>query len=119
MFSCSLTITLLGLLITPLLKHGLRVLMTRPWIFFYDIQSDRMRTRVAKELEIQGIRVQKSVFFVQASRAQVKKLIRKLASLVDEETDSVCAWPLTSTWQREQRCVPDAARVVDAPYLIL
>jgi len=91
----------------------------KPWIVFYDIRNDRNRTRIAKLLVAQGIRVQKSVFFLEASTRQIQMLVQRLARHADRETDCICAWPLASNWQVAQRCIPEAAQLTEVPFLVL
>lgn len=67
--------------------------MTR-WVVAYDIRSHRRRARVARRLEQVGLRVQKSVFVLDKSAAEVRKLIRELGALIDPHADQVAAWRL-------------------------
>jgi len=69
------------------------------WLIAYDISSNRRRTKVAKRLERAGLRVQKSVFVAELSRADVDGLMKELEDLIDVRTDTVGAWALPQTWQ--------------------
>ncbi|MCK6619818.1 MAG: CRISPR-associated endonuclease Cas2 [Calditrichaceae bacterium] len=55
----------------------------------YDVVEDRARLRIMKLLKAHGFRVQKSVFECILSEAQIANLGKRLAKLIDEETDSV------------------------------
>ncbi len=72
------------------------------WLIAYDISLNRRRSRVAKQLERAGLRVQKSVFIAELSRDELKKLMGQLGGLIDRETDTVAAWALQQKWQTEQ-----------------
>jgi CRISPR-associated endonuclease Cas2 len=79
------------------------------WVIAYDVTSNRIRSRVSKGLVKEGIRIQKSVFVVEASSEQVKQLVKELGRLIDLQTDSLCAWPLAEAWRdRQQSCPSDA-----------
>lgn len=79
------------------------------WVVFYDIRTNKARRRVAKKLEQAGIRVQKSVFLLQATPKELKQVIRLVAKEIDTQTDVVAAWQLAPAWQASQQCHPGAA----------
>jgi|YNPMSStandDraft_1061717.scaffolds.fasta_scaffold05740_3 CRISPR-associated endonuclease Cas2 len=64
------------------------------WVIAYDIRANRRRTKVARRLEQAGLRVQKSVFVIDAATEEVRKLVRELSALIDPHTDQVAAWRL-------------------------
>lgn len=58
------------------------------YLVSYDIASDRIRNKVAKELCNYGKRVQYSVFECNISLSEYKKLYEKLLRLVMDEEDA-------------------------------
>ena len=79
------------------------------WVVAYDVTRDRIRSRVSKTLAKEGIRIQKSVFLVEASVSQVQQLVKTLGSIIEPATDSVCAWPLAEQWRIRQVAAPTSA----------
>ena len=55
------------------------------YVISYDIEIDRIRNKIAKELENYGRRVQYSVFECDITPAQYSKLYKSLAKLMEEE----------------------------------
>jgi CRISPR-associated endonuclease Cas2 len=80
------------------------------WIIAYDVTRNRIRTRISKVLAKEGMRIQKSVFLVEASTGEVEKLIELMSQQIEPATDSVCAWPLAENWQEKQYAGPQDAR---------
>ncbi len=70
------------------------------WLICYDVSDDRQRSRVAETLEECGTRVQKSVFEVEASSAQIGRLAARLERLLDLATDSLRSYPLCEGCRR-------------------
>lgn len=64
------------------------------WLIAYDVVADRRRARVARRLERQGERVQKSVFVARLSTAEVERLEEELQRLIDPREDVVDLLPL-------------------------
>lgn len=60
----------------------------------YDIQSDRVRARIARRLEDLGVRVQKSVFELRGTAEVVRHRVGDLALMI-EPGDSIRVYPLT------------------------
>jgi len=58
-------------------------------IISYDIQDDRVRTRLAKKLKDFGTRVQKSVFEADINEKELTRLLKLLNSIVLEKDDSI------------------------------
>jgi len=65
------------------------------WVIAYDIRCHRRRARVARRLEREGLRVQKSVFVVDKTVAELLALMRGLKELIDPDTDQIAAWRLS------------------------
>lgn len=53
------------------------------YVISYDISSDSLRTKIAKELENYGLRVQYSVFECKIDRTRFRELYRKLCQLTE------------------------------------
>lgn len=53
----------------------------------YDIESDKLRTKVAKVLEGHGERVQYSVFECNLTKPQLQKLKKRLAGIMKKAPD--------------------------------
>jgi CRISPR-associated protein Cas2 len=64
------------------------------WVI-YDIENDRIRTRVAKVCKNAGLyRVQKSVFLGTLENNEFDELKLRIEGLVDLEKDSVYVFPM-------------------------
>lgn len=61
----------------------------RRYLFAYDIPCDRRRSRVAKQLQEYGDRVQYSVFVIDSARVGVSALEAELQELINRDEDSV------------------------------
>lgn len=57
------------------------------YIVSYDISSDRIRNKVAKEMQNFGKRVQYSVFECRLSDAQLQEMYGRLATLLQSEKE--------------------------------
>jgi CRISPR-associated protein Cas2 len=88
------------------------------WVIAYDVSQDRNRVRLAKLLVANGIRIQKSVFLVEATRGQVDNLTQQMARHIDKKTDSVCAWPLAEAWRQQQKVVPPGTELMPETFII-
>lgn len=54
------------------------------YVVSYDIPRDKMRTKIAKELENYGVRIQYSVFECELTQVRFQKLYQKLVVLTQE-----------------------------------
>ena len=97
---------------------GLAKVSTMAWVVFYDIRKDKARCRVAKKLVRAGIRIQKSVFLVEATPQQVRAVIDAIAKEIDFATDTVAAWQLSHAWQTTQHCYPKTATPLTESFVI-
>lgn len=61
----------------------------------YDVARDRDRDRLAKRLEMYGLRVQKSVFECILDAVQRDQLLQFVERTIDAKTDSVRLYPMT------------------------
>lgn len=57
------------------------------YIVSYDISNDKIRNKVAKEMQNFGMRVQYSVFECRLSDVQLQKMYGKLITLMRNEAD--------------------------------
>ena len=65
------------------------------FLFVYDIHSPKKLRLVVKRLEfINSMRVQKSLFEVQGSKAEIDSLIKDVSEIIDKETDRIAVIPL-------------------------
>ena len=88
------------------------------WVVAYDVSIDRRRTKIAKLLVVKGLRLQKSVFLVEGPPRNVRRLVREIAALIDNNTDRVCAWPLIEAWKTEQLCFPPEVAPLSEEFVI-
>ena len=88
-------------------------------IISYDVVDDRRRTKVLKLLKGYGSRVQYSVFECDLEPAAFEQLGRKLAALIDLNTDSVRCYRLdAAAVQRTQIVGIGQVTVVPTHYFI-
>lgn len=74
------------------------------YVISYDIVSDRLRTKIAKELENFGKRIQYSVFECRLTEKQFQKLYGRLAALMLEaegEEGSIRIYPLCQNCEQK------------------
>lgn len=64
------------------------------WVIAYDVADDLRRSRIAKEIEKLGVRVNYSVFECLITDAQFEKLQNKLSKLLCNSEDSIIYYPL-------------------------
>jgi len=75
----------------------------------YDITSARERRAVAALLEGHGVRLQWSVFAVDATQYELVGLLRRAEGIINGENDRLHAYPvnarahLPTPWQRRQQ----------------
>ena len=65
------------------------------FVFTYDISNPKKLSKVAKILENHGIRTQYSVFEVDFSIKEAKKLFLELEQIIDKDTDRIFAIPIS------------------------
>ncbi len=66
----------------------------RTWLIAYDIAEPRRLSRLHRYLVKHAVPVQNSVFYCEATSAQMGRLIKALARLVDSDFDDVRAYQL-------------------------
>ncbi|GAB4339890.1 MAG: hypothetical protein Kow0037_25410 [Calditrichia bacterium] len=73
------------------------------WLAIYDIRDEKRLHRIAKQMENYGIRVQKSVFEIQAGRATINELREKVKGLMKPEDFVVYFAICEKDWQKIER----------------
>ncbi|HOV38145.1 MAG TPA: CRISPR-associated endonuclease Cas2 [Spirochaetales bacterium] len=77
------------------------------WLAIYDIRDERRLHKVAKTMGSYGVRVQKSVFEVIASRKVVDRLRNEVAGILDVNEDYVVYFELCERdWQKREKYGP-------------
>lgn len=70
----------------------------RQWVVVsYDIVDDKRRSRIMKTLEGYGPRVQYSVFECELRPADLDRLLNRLRTLIQVESDDIRCYPLCET----------------------
>jgi len=76
------------------------------YIISYDITSNKLRRKIAKELENYGIRVQYSVFECDISKAKLKEAYVKLVHLMEDvEEGSIRCYELCQNCEQKVRVI--------------
>lgn len=73
------------------------------FVIVYDIVQDKRRAKVARFLEAVGERVQKSVFEVYLTPAELAKLLKKLEKHLNREEDSIRIYDLCAPCRKKVR----------------
>ena len=58
------------------------------YLVTYDIENDKIRSKIAKQLKAIGQRVQKSIFECELSKVQLSTLEQKLTELLNTQPES-------------------------------
>lgn len=93
-------------------------------ILTYDVETatasgaKRLRN-VAKLCQKYGVRVQNSVFEIEASAAQLVELKSKLKSIIDLEQDSVRIYRMGNSWQNKVEVLGKAPIIQAGSEIIL
>ena len=64
------------------------------WVIAYDVASDLRRSRIAKLMEKNGVRVNCSVFECFLTEREFERLQKKINSLADPREDNIIYYPL-------------------------
>lgn len=70
------------------------------YVVVYDIVDDKRRTKVARQLEALGKRVQYSVFEVYLTHDELKTLLNRLKKLIKNNQDSIRGYNLCSSCRK-------------------
>jgi CRISPR-associated protein Cas2 len=72
------------------------------WLVIYDITDSRRLVKAAKVVEDYGVRVQKSVFEVDASNRTLSKLRSRIQKVIDIDKDFVVYFRICERdWQKQ------------------
>lgn len=91
------------------------------WLVIYDIRDDARLRKVAKHMEGYGVRVQKSVFEVEASSKIIDRLRREIHKLLKVDEDYVVYFSICEQdWQKREKYGPGGYTEEDTrPFKIL
>jgi len=64
------------------------------FVFCYDISDQRKLQKIARKMEKYGVRVQYSIFEVDTTFSNAKKILKELEELMDKETDRIYVFPI-------------------------
>lgn len=78
----------------------------KKWLAIYDICDAKRLRRVAKAMEGHGIRVQKSVFEIEATEVVIARLRRKVAKIMADEDFVVYFDLCQACWQKKMKYGP-------------
>ena len=67
-----------------------------PWLIAYDIAAANRLQRVHRAVCQSAQPLQRSVFFMTATRQQVERLMDKIEGLIDPKKDDIRAYPLST-----------------------
>ncbi len=70
------------------------------WLICYDIASPKWLHKIAHYCEKFGIRLQKSVFQIDADKETLSKLLDGVKALMNRRTDSLIAYPICEDCRR-------------------
>lgn len=76
------------------------------WLVIYDVCDKRRLYRVAKLMTNFGIRVQKSVFEMEADIKQIAMIRRKLRRIIEDNDFIVYFEVCERDWQKRIKCGP-------------
>jgi CRISPR-associated protein Cas2 len=82
----------------------------------YDISRDERRARLAAYLQTWGERLQRSVFVCTVAPDELPELQRRLADMVDPDTDAVHILPTCGACWDRLIAIGQADREPDKPY---
>ncbi|MGB4269623.1 MAG: CRISPR-associated endonuclease Cas2 [Spirochaetota bacterium] len=71
------------------------------YLICYDICNPKRLTRVAKQLERMGIRVQYSFFNVELDDEMLDKLLQILMNLIDTKEDKIYVYPICTDCRKK------------------
>ncbi|MEJ5363370.1 MAG: CRISPR-associated endonuclease Cas2 [Spirochaetota bacterium] len=71
------------------------------YLICYDICNPKRLTRVAKQLERMGIRVQYSFFNVELDDEMLNKLLQILMNLIDPKEDKIYVYPICTDCRKK------------------
>ena len=63
------------------------------YVVAYDVENDKMRTKVSKMLEKYGVRINYSVFECMFTEKQLLQVQEKINRLISTQTDTIVYYP--------------------------
>lgn len=86
----------------------------------YDITADAARLRLASSLQHIGVRLQRSVFLIEASHLDLERLVAKAGVDLNWSTDSLLIQPTCQSCEQGRRMLGrDDSIVFAQPYWVL
>ena len=85
----------------------------------YDIVNNRRRTRIAKCLKDFGSRVQFSVFECIMNSKIYGRMVSRVNTIIEKDTDSVRIYRLCSTCKKSIKIIGQGEVTADADHVIL
>ena len=76
------------------------------WLVIYDIRDSKRLRKVAKCMESYGMRVQKSVFEIEAKEVTIEELRTRVNNIIDIEDFVVYFDVCEKDWQKMIKCGP-------------
>ena len=90
------------------------------YLFCYDITKPKRLVKVAKQLENNGIRIQKSFFICEfEDKNEADILFTKLRQLLDKRVDSLFLYPLCTKCQKNTLMIGNGVFEIMQEYHIL
>jgi CRISPR-associated protein Cas2 len=89
------------------------------FLFCYDIADSRRRTRISKELERFGLRIQKSFFQCDVAPALANEIKNSLLDLINKKEDSLIVYPLCSDCLGKVRLIGNGTMLQETAFEIL
>ncbi len=89
------------------------------YLIAFDIVDDKVRRSAVKILLEYGYRVQKSVFEAITSRDSIEECCHKLKKIIDEDNDSVRAYPVCKDCETKVLIMGTGMTVEETEYIII
>lgn len=93
------------------------------YVISYDIVSDRLRSKIAKELENYGKRIQYSVFECKLNEKKFRILYGKLTALMNEQDGgNIRIYHLCQNCEERTRTIgtePEQLKVEEEPIIVI
>jgi CRISPR-associated protein Cas2 len=91
------------------------------WLVIYDIADSKRLARTAKIIANYGVRVQKSVFEVDASNRTISEMRSRIQQVIDMDEDYIVYFSICERdWQKQMKIgIGKNIRCDDTPYQVL
>ncbi len=92
----------------------------KKWLIIYDIRNPKRLQKVAKIMVAYAVRVQKSVFEMEATERMLNEVRGKVAAVMDPEKDFLVCFDICEPdWQKRQKYGPQKfEQEEEKPYYI-